>query len=59
MHIMTHITECRSTIPILVSDGECSAKMLIRCRELKELTGMHVNDYIAYYKKVMMLNTFT
>ena len=39
---------------MLVRDGDILAKPLITGKGLKQLTGMHVNDYIKYYSMVVI-----
>ena len=44
----------RLLIVVLVRDGEVLAKPLITGKALKQLTGMHVKDYINYYDMVII-----
>ncbi|WOG81931.1 hypothetical protein DCAR_0101088 [Daucus carota subsp. sativus] len=41
-------------ILVLVRDGEVLAKPLITGKALKQLTGMHIKDYINYYDMVII-----
>lgn len=48
-----YITPIKSTgIPLLVKDGTCATTMTIRGRELKQLTGFHLNHFMQYYKDI-------
>lgn len=49
---MTDVYYCSTGVPLLVRDDTNTATMIIRGRELKQLTGFHVGDFIHYYKDV-------